>query len=174
MVVNIYGGGANTNVNGLRFEQETSLYEALRNAGYIVKNNGCVYRQGEKTPIALNAPKHELYRRVLEPQNINWRDYISKQMLPDEALLNKQSKTIYIIEKKFQNCFGSVDEKLQTCDFKKKQYQRLFNPLRINVEYMYVCNDWFLRDEYRDVRCYIESVQCHIYFNMIPLHALGL
>ena len=23
MVVNIYGGGANTNVNGLRFEQET-------------------------------------------------------------------------------------------------------------------------------------------------------
>ena len=174
MVANIYGGGANTNVNGLRFEQATSLSEALQNAGYILKDHGCVYRRGEKKPIALNAPKHKLYERILQPNNINWRDYISKQMLPDEALLNKQSNSIYIIEKKFQSGFGSVDEKLQTCDFKKKQYQKLFAKLGITVEYMYVCNDWFLKEEYQDVRQYIESVQCHIYFGEIPLQALGL
>ena len=38
MPVNIYGGGARTNANGLRFEQETSLEEALLNAGYSIND----------------------------------------------------------------------------------------------------------------------------------------
>jgi hypothetical protein len=38
---------------------------------------------------------------------------------------------------------GSVDEKLQTCDFKRKQYLKLVQPLGIKVEYVYVLNDWF-------------------------------
>ncbi|HHZ00798.1 MAG TPA: hypothetical protein GYA03_06855 [Tissierellia bacterium] len=175
MAVNIYGGGANTNANGLRFEQETSLSEALNAAGYVLDKNGYVFRScfSEK-PIALSAPKYKLYERILNPSGVNWREIISKQMLPDEALLNLRTNTIYIIEKKFQNCSGSVDEKLQTCGFKKMQYQKLFAPLGIGVEYFYVCNDWFLRDEYRDVRDYIVSVGCHIFFNEIPLHYLGL
>ena len=48
------------------------------------------------------------------------------------------NNTLFIIEMKFQEVAGSVDEKLQTCDFKKKQYKRLMAPLNIEVEYVYI------------------------------------
>lgn len=69
---------------------------------------------------------------------------------------------------------GSVDEKLQTCDFKKKQYKKLFDPLRIEVEYYYVLNDYFDQPQYDDVFEYIESVGCRFFFNEIPIDELGL
>ena len=34
-------------------------------------------------------------------------------------------ETLFIIEVKYQQVEGSVDEKLQTCDFKRKQYLKL-------------------------------------------------
>jgi hypothetical protein len=83
-------------------------------------------------------------------------------------------KTIYIIEKKFQAGSGSVDEKLQTCDFKKKQYIKLFKPLNIKVEYYYVLNDWFRKPEYNDVFEYIESVGCKYFIEELPLEEVGL
>ena len=103
MAVNIYGGGANTNANGLKFEQETSLSEALNAAGYVLKSNGYVYHSSSlERPIALSAPKHKLYQRILNPRGVKWREIISKQMLPDEALLNLETNTIHIIEKNFR------------------------------------------------------------------------
>jgi len=48
---------------------------------------------------------------------------------------------------KFQKVAGSVDEKLQTCGFKKRQYTELLKPLDINVEYIYILNDWFQQDQ---------------------------
>jgi hypothetical protein len=83
-------------------------------------------------------------------------------------------KTVYIIEKKYQAGSGSVDEKLQTCDFKKKQYIKLFKPLNIKVEYYYVLNDWFRRPEYEDVFEYIESVGCKYFIEELPLEEVGL
>ena len=35
---NRYGGGSRTNRNGLHFEQTTSLNEALRNAGFEIRD----------------------------------------------------------------------------------------------------------------------------------------
>ena len=69
---------------------------------------------------------------------------------------------------------GSVDEKLQTCDFKKKQYQKLFFPLNIEVQYAYILDDWFRNPKYKDVLDYIISVGCQYYFQYIPLQRLGL
>lgn len=173
MAINRFGGGAKTNENGLRFEQETNLEEALRNAGYIVSAQGIIAdRRGNQ--IALSAPKQKLYSRVLVPLGVDWRERISKQLRPDEALLNYENRTIYIIEKKFQNDSGSVDEKLQTCDFKKRQYEKLFYGTGYNVEYLYVCNDWFDQCCYSDVHDYIHSVGCYIFFNEIPLDFLEL
>lgn len=172
MAINTYGGGARTNRNGLRFEQETSLEQALCTAGY-----SC-YRSGEvfcgDTPFGMLAGKHGLYKRILEPNGVEWRNIISKKLLPDEAFLNRTNHTIYIIEKKFQHDSGSVDEKLQTCAFKKRQYQLLFSPLGIAVEYFYVCNDFFRQDCYRDVLKYIDDVGCRCFFNEIPLNYLCL
>ena len=125
-----------------------------------------MYKDGEV--IGYSVPKHALYSVVLEPNKIDWQKIISKKLLPDEAFLITGVKTVYIIEKKFQNTAGSVDEKLQTCDFKKKQYEKLFSGTSIKVEYIYVLNDWFKDPKYQDVLNYILSVGCHYYFNEIP------
>ena len=173
MPINIHGGCARTNKNGLRFEQETSLEHALISAGYIITNRNVV-KDEHNNCLGIIAPKHSFYKRILKPEEINWQDYISKKLLPDEALLNFLNNTVYIIEKKFQHDSGSVDEKLQTCDFKKKQYQKLLRDTPYDVEYLYVCNDWFEQPCYYDVHNYIHSVGCHIFFDAIPLHFLGL
>jgi hypothetical protein len=83
-------------------------------------------------------------------------------------------KTLYIIEIKFQEVAGSVDEKLQTCDFKNKQYNKLLAPLGISVKYVYILSDWFKKDVYRDVLKYVESVGCYYFFHELPLSFLGL
>ena len=173
MSINIYGGGARTNANGLRFEQETGLTDALNNAGYKITNRNII-KDKFGNCLGIIAQKHAFYKLILEPEGIDWRDYISKRLLPDEALLNFANNTVYIIEKKFQHNSGSVDEKLQTCDFKKKQYQKLLSNTDYTVEYLYVCNDWFAQPSYRDVYEYINSVGCHIFFNEIPLKFLDL
>lgn len=173
MPINIHGGGARTNENGLRFEQETSLEHALINAGYTITSRNTI-KDEYNNCIGIIAPKHSFYKRILEPEGIDWQDYISKKLLPDEALLNFANNTVYIIEKKFQHDSGSVDEKLQTCDFKKKQYQKLLRDTPYDVEYLYVCNDWFEQPCYYDVHDYIHSVGCHIFYNAIPLNFLGL
>ena len=173
MAINRHGGGARTNINGLNFEQETSLEEALLDAGYVVTESNIV-KDRSGNCLGIIAPKYAFYKRILEPEGVDWRDYISKRLLPDEALLNFVNNTVYIIEKKFQHDSGSVDEKLQTCDFKKKQYQKLLYDTDYDVEYLYVCNEWFEQPCYRDVYDYIHSVGCHIFFNEIPLDFLDL
>ena len=75
---------------------------------------------------------------------------------------------------KYQQVAGSVDEKLQTCDFKRKQYLKLVSSLGLKVEYVYVLNDWFAHPSYQDVLDYIHSVNCHYQFNALPLAWLGL
>ena len=94
--------------------------------------------------------------------------------MPDDAILIIKDKTLFIIEIKFQVVAGSVDEKLQTCDFKNKQYKRLLTPLKISVKYAYILNDWFKKKKYKDVLNYIKSVGCYYFFNELPLDFLGL
>lgn len=169
---NIFGGGSKTNENGLSFERDTSLEEALINAGYIVQNEH-IFDKNKKL-IGLSVPKNNLYKKFLEKKHIDYRNFNSKKWLPDEAFYNIQEKTIYIIEKKYQQTSGSVDEKLPNCDFKKKEYQKLFTPLNISVKYIYVFNNWFKNPQYNDVLQYILDTNCEYYYNEIPFDALGL
>lgn len=61
--------------------------------------------------------------------------------------------------KKFQQCNGSADEKPQTCAFKIMQYKKLFSSLGIEkVSYIYIFNDWFENQMYKDMLDYIKSV----------------
>ncbi len=168
---NRFGGGARTNANGLHFEQTTSLNAALIDAGYHIHAvkvyNGTVL-------IGLSIPKHNFYKYFLEPNQIDFIQFNSKKWLPDECFVNLGNNTIYIIEKKFQNCAGSVDEKLPNCDFKKKEYEKLCHPIGFDVKYLYVFNDWFTKSIYRDTLEYIEDVGCNYFYNEIPLDFLGL
>lgn len=169
---NTHGGGAETNRHGLHFEQVTSLNEALIELGFSIAPNGEVFRNG--IMVAMSAPKSQLYSRILLPRGVEWEEHISRKLLPDEALLNLTNNTVYIIEKKFQNADGSVDEKLQTCDFKFKQYKKLFSPIGIEVKYVFVVNDFFNNPKYIDVIRYINETGSYIFFNEIPIDFLGI
>lgn len=170
---NTVGGGANTNRNGLEFEQGTDLAEAfIEHPLYKLNGDGIVERTTGRE-VGRMYGKNKLYKNLLEANGVNYKDIVSKKLLPDDALL--VDKTLFVIEKKYQASAGSVDEKLQTCDFKRKQYAKLLAPLGIAVEYYYVLNSaWFDKPSYRDVFDYIESVGCRHFFDIIPLEALGL
>lgn len=116
--------------------------------------------------------KNKLYKNLLAAQGVDYTQLVSKKLLPDGAVL--VGDTLYIIEKKYQAGSGSVDEKLQTCHFKKRQYERLVAPLELRVEFYYLLNDWFKDPSYRDVLKYIEDVGCRYFFKEIPLVDLGL
>lgn len=163
-------GGGNT-ITGLNFEKERDILEILKKAkDYSVKNSVIYYRDKE---VARSYRKQGLYRLLAE-KKVEWRKLISKRLFPDEALYVIVNNTLFIIEMKFQKVAGSVDEKLQTCDFKKKQYRKLMAPLNIDVEYIYILNDWFKNPAYKDTLDYVISVGCQYYFNYLPLQKLGL
>lgn len=162
-------GGANTKT-GLMFESRISLTDAINKLkGFKVKNHK-IYKG--KTTVAELYPKNRLYASLLSEKGINYKDYISKRLLPDDAIL--VGNILYVIEIKFQNVSGSVDEKLQTCGFKLNQYKKLLEPAGIEVKYAYVLNDWFKKPEYKDVLEYVQSVGCYYFFEKIPLDFLGL
>ena len=164
-------GGGNT-ITGLIFEGKTDLATFLsKQKGYFVdKEKRVFYNEVEVGQIF---KKYDFYK-FLEKLNINWKEIISKRILPDNAIYISSQKTIFVIECKFQQVSGSVDEKLETCGFKKGQYQRLLDQAGIKVEYIYILSEWFKNPKYEDVRNYIINVGCQFYFEYIPLYKLGL
>ena len=169
-------GGSNT-LTGLRFERKVDFQDLIRAIpGYELKkipNKAGVGLFFQDDLVARCFRKHDFYR-FLSESKIEWKPLISKKLLPDDALLVIVRETLFIIEVKYQQVAGSVDEKLQTCDFKRKQYLKLVSSLELKVEYVYVLNDWFKHPGYKDVLDYIHSVNCHYKFNELPLAWLGL
>ena len=164
-------GGANTKT-GLYFEGKVDFLTFIkRQRGYSVKGNKVFYNNKE---VALSFKKQGLYK-YLKEKGVDYRNFISKRLLPDDAIYVIANNTIFIIEIKFQSGSGSTDEKLQTCDFKIKQYRKLLAQLNIEVKYVYILNDWFKQPGYKDVLDYIISIEgCSYYFNYLPLQKIGM
>lgn len=167
-------GGSNT-LTGLDFERKTDLLDLLASLPeYSVKTAYIGKEILHKGIVVANCyRKHDLYR-YLDGREVDWKSILSKKLLPDDVVYVIKNNTLFIIEVKYQQVAGSVDEKLQTCDFKKKQYKKLFSQLNIEVEYVYVLSNWFKQPQYKDVLDYIISVGCHCYFQYLPLQRLGL
>lgn len=107
----------------------------------------------------INLTKHNLYR-YLKEKNIEYKDIISKKLLPDEAYYNEEEKILYIYEKKYQQTAGSADEKPQTCGFKIHQFRKIGAAIGAReVYYTYIFNDWFKKPEYLDMLEYIKSIK---------------
>ena len=163
-------GGGNT-ITGVLYEASVELVDYLnQQKDYLVKGVEVYYKD---KIVAYTFKKHGLYR-FLKSQGVDWKKHLSKKLLPDNCIYVIVNNTLFILEVKTQNVAGSVDEKLQTCDFKRKQYKKLVAELNYEVEYVYILSDWFKRSQYKDVLDYIISVGCQYYFNYIPLHKLGL
>lgn len=191
---NTIGGGAQTNINGLKFERNTSLLADIQKTKRYRVTFGCdqnprftpakrrdyatrktcgqVFDLKSGKRIAQYFEQDVLYTQFLEINGVNYKDFNSYKLKPDGCLII--GNTAIIIEKKFQSGTGSVDEKLQTCDFKKKQYEKLFGPIGFEVRYIYLLNGWFNQPKFDDVFKYIPSVGCEYFIDVLPLKAVGL
>ena len=133
-------GGANTNKNGLPYEELTDL-----KTQFLV-----TYRTNDFLEIVFNNDTNG-YKFVYTKQKgfSNFMDEYYNSDIPkahgckntDESFIHRESKTIFIIEKKFQTVSGSVCEKIQTGPFKKWNYSQMFPDF--NVIYIYCLSDWF-------------------------------
>ena len=164
-------GGGNTKT-GLIFEGKVDFITFLsKQKNYSVKG---IHVYFEDKEVAVSFKKYGLYR-YLESKGIDYKKYISKRLVPDDVIYVIINNTFFILEVKFQSGSGSVDEKLQTCDFKIKQYRKLLATLNVEVEFIYILNDWFDKPEYKDTLDYIISIKgCSYYFNYLPLQKIGL
>jgi hypothetical protein len=166
------GRGGERTKTGLEFENRARLQFVFEKIpGYAVDDHEVFYRNKK---VAELYSKNRLYSDLLDDRGIAWKDLISKKLLPDSALFVPEKSVLFIIELKFQQVAGSVDEKLQTCGFKIRQYKRLMGPLGIKVEYVYVLNDWFKHPSYQDTLDYVHEEGCHYFFEEIPLDFLAL
>ena len=106
----------------------------------------------------IDLSKHNLYR-FLKSKDIDWTDFLSRKLLPDEAYWDETTQTLSIFEKKYQENEGSADEKPQTCGFKILQFKKIGKALGAKkVSYTYIFNDWFKHPRYKDMLDYINSV----------------
>jgi len=164
-------GGANTKT-GLYFEGRVDFSTFIKKQKDYKVKAGTIFYKGEEVGVTFK--KNGLYK-YLESQKIDYRKHVTKKLLPDDVIFVIANNTFFILEIKFQKVAGSTDEKLQTCDFKIKQYRKLLSSLNVEVQYIYILNDWFKKIEYRDVLDYIISINgCSYYFNYLPLQKIGL
>jgi len=135
-------GGANTNKNGLSYEEMTNLESLYSECNKNKKDKSQIIKFNGYENELINANKSTLHKYM---KNIGEKNSSLKSAAgckePDEAYIDLQRKIIFIIEKKFQQTPGSVDEKIQTAAFKKYHYTNLFPNFKIH--YIYCLSDWF-------------------------------
>jgi hypothetical protein len=156
-------GGANTNKNGLSYEEKTNLETLYSECSENKKNKSKIIKFIGYENELINANKSMLHKYM---ENLGEKD-ISLQSAagckePDEAYIDLAKKYVFIIEKKFQQTPGSVDEKIQTAAFKKYHYSNLFPNFKIH--YIYCLSDWFKRDEYKSVLEYLSNINIPVFW----------
>ena len=156
-------GGANTNVNGLSYEEKTDLstlyiecIQEKKEKARTIKFAGY-----DKSLINVNKSALHKYMTKIGEKNSHLQPAAGCKE-PDEAYVDNSKKSVYIIEKKFQQTPGSVDEKLQTGPFKKRHYGKLFP--NYHIHYIYCLADWFKREEYESVLEYLDESDIPIFW----------
>jgi hypothetical protein len=156
-------GGANTNKNGLAYEELTDLSEKFKKNIPIKKGINEVEFEGYERKL-IQASKDNLKKYMKEIGELNEQIKPAPGCKePDEAYVDPEQKIVFIIEKKFQQGPGSVDEKIQTSDYKLYHYKKLF-PNYKKIYYMYCLSDWFKRDEYKDSLIYLEEKKVPVFW----------
>ncbi|OCB83241.1 hypothetical protein A8O18_11170 [Lentilactobacillus parabuchneri] len=136
-------GGANTNRGGLKFENQTDLAHHIMTdlsdqylltehqpAETVIKSSSPVYdvfRKRGHEQVGIITKQFQFYnilKEIYHLENIN-----HKQWKPDEVFFNFLTNTVFIVEKKWQQGPGSVDEKIFGFVNKRRLYQNNFNQL---------------------------------------------
>ena len=132
-------GGANTNKNGLPYEELTDLHSEF--TIHTKNKNSFTISFNCKPEMQLIYTKQSRLFKCMKDAVDTSVNKAHGCKNPDECYIDKTSKTIIIIEKKFQQVGGSVCEKIQTPDFKVWQYERTFPDYKII--YIYCLSSWF-------------------------------
>ena len=142
-------GGANTNASGLPYEAKVAeeVRSTLISNGYTrtINPNGFPRSEFfEKSHSQLQLSFHNsFYKEFVDTLGINYKDTFSARLVPDIALINRNTKTLKIIEIKNQTGSGSVVEKLQTCDFKQYYYSKLLEKEKYSVQVLWRLGKYF-------------------------------
>lgn len=145
---NTSGGGKNTNISGLAFENITCLNFKLIDTDCEIKNKILSYKINFIIDdLVINKELIYIYnKRLLKYMNHN--KLINNTIKPangckqpDECYINMDDKILFIIEKKFQKGSGSVSEKLQTAVFKREHYNKLYPEFK--TVYIFVLCDFY-------------------------------
>lgn len=163
-------GGANTNLNGIRFEQDTYLGEWIEKANFdLVKIGKSTDRtqlfevfNKQKQLVAYYGRQGKIYDALKfmignSFSNEFIKEVLSAKINPDAFILNINTKTLHIFEKKWQQTSGSVDEKIQTAPFKLEMFQKLVSQYGVSVTYNYILSSFFSNDKFRNVFEYYEQ-----------------
>jgi hypothetical protein len=147
-------GGAKTNENGLSYETLTDLSTHFMTSRIHDKFKYIKFTEDGTEFVNVN--KNSLHK-FMESIDEKQKDITpaSGCKSPDEAYVNIENKRLIIVEKKYQIIGGSVDEKLQTGDFKKLHYSELFP--NYQVSYIYCLSNWFKKPEYESVLKYLKN-----------------
>lgn len=134
-------GGTKTNENGFSYEKITDLDDKITIEKQLKTSSIIKFNGSEKS--FTKTKQANLFKYM--------KDKINTKIIkahgcknPDECYIDEEFKNIFIIEKKFQQCLGSVCEKIQTPDFKLWQYSRTFPDY--NIIYVYCLSDWFKKN----------------------------
>ena len=152
-------GGANATLSGGSFEKKTSLEDKLIEKKFIKhimnkSKNGYYYEKKESN-----------YNIIYFNQN-GFNKYVEKEYSvqtyrkPDEAIIieNDDNVHIIILEKKNQNVDGSVEEKLKTGAFTRREYEIMFSEnkkYKFKISFCFVLSK-FLQNKFEsDIPKYI-------------------
>jgi hypothetical protein len=94
---------------GFVFESKTDLAQFLNSQNGYKVENGKVYYNDEF--VARIFKKHG-FSKFLEEFEIDYKQIISKKLLPDDSIFVIIANTLFVIECKIQQVAGSVDEKI--------------------------------------------------------------
>ena len=156
-------GGANTNKNGLAYEQVTDLKDRFQICKKVNKTNIYEVVFKSHSDVYINANKSALHKYMHEKgeKNLDLHPAAGCKE-PDEAYIDHKHSKIFIIEKKFQQGSGSVDEKIQTGVFKQLHYKELFPNFKIY--YIYCLSDWFKQNEYSSILNYLKINGIYVFW----------
>lgn len=92
------------------FEGKVDLTAFLsQQKDYEVLSDGRVMYRNEE--VGQIFKKHKFYN-FLRQKGVDWKKNISSRLLPDDSIYIIINNTLHIVECKFQQVAGSVDEKL--------------------------------------------------------------
>ncbi len=144
-------GGANTNKNGIAFENLTNPENYL-----MEKEQGFIKELLSKNKNGYYLIKDTPEKTIVYTKQYGFKEYVHKYIdkdisiyrNPDEAYLIKNKNNgkyhLKIVEKKNQNSEGSVEEKLKTGQFNRDEYYLMFEKLNdnITIDYCFVVSDF--------------------------------